>query len=72
MVTGVGLVRSELRDLEVERVERNDGWRRQSFVQDLISHVQDSYSPRFVFSFCFFLLSFLAIFILCSAFGLFI
>jgi hypothetical protein len=32
MATGVGLLGSELRDFEAERVERNDGWRREPFV----------------------------------------
>jgi hypothetical protein len=30
--TGVGLLGSQLRDSKVERVERNDGWRREPFV----------------------------------------
>jgi hypothetical protein len=29
---GVGLLGNELRDNEAERVERNDGWRRDPFV----------------------------------------
>jgi hypothetical protein len=32
MATGIGLLCSELRDFEAERVERNDGWRREPFV----------------------------------------
>jgi hypothetical protein len=32
MATGVGLLGNELRDNEAERVERNDGWRREPFV----------------------------------------
>jgi hypothetical protein len=34
MATGVGLLGTELRDFEAERVERNNGWRREPFVQD--------------------------------------
>jgi hypothetical protein len=30
--SGVGLRGSELRDFEADRVERNDGWRRELFV----------------------------------------
>jgi hypothetical protein len=30
--TGVGLVGQEMRDKEAERVERNDGWRREPFL----------------------------------------
>jgi hypothetical protein len=29
IATGVGLVGNEMRDNEAERVERNDGWRRE-------------------------------------------
>jgi hypothetical protein len=32
MDTGVGLLGSELRDVEAEWVERNDEWRREPFV----------------------------------------
>jgi hypothetical protein len=32
MATGVGLLGNELRDNEAERVERNDGWRREPFI----------------------------------------
>jgi hypothetical protein len=32
MATGVDLLGNELRDFEAERVERNDGWRREPFV----------------------------------------
>jgi hypothetical protein len=32
MATGVGLVGQEMRDKEAERVERNDGWRREPFL----------------------------------------
>jgi hypothetical protein len=32
MATGVGLLGNELRDNGAERVERNDGWRREPFV----------------------------------------
>jgi hypothetical protein len=32
MATGVGLLGSELRDFEAERMERNDGWRQAPFV----------------------------------------
>jgi hypothetical protein len=32
MATGVGLLGNELRDNEAERVERNDGWRRELFI----------------------------------------
>jgi hypothetical protein len=32
MVTGVGLLGRGLHDFEEERVERNDGWRREPFV----------------------------------------
>jgi hypothetical protein len=30
--TGVGLIGQEMRDKEAERVERNDGWRREPFL----------------------------------------
>jgi hypothetical protein len=32
MATGVGFLGPENHDLEAERVERNDGWRREPFV----------------------------------------
>jgi hypothetical protein len=32
MATGVGLVGNELRDTEAERVDRNDGWRRELYI----------------------------------------
>jgi hypothetical protein len=32
MATGVGLLGSRLRDLEAERLEKNDGWRREPFI----------------------------------------
>jgi hypothetical protein len=32
VATGVGLLGNEFRDNEAERVERNDGWRRQPFL----------------------------------------
>jgi hypothetical protein len=32
IATGVGLVGHEMRDNEAERVERNDGWRREPFL----------------------------------------
>jgi hypothetical protein len=32
MAAGVGLLGNELRDNEAERMERNDGWRRESFI----------------------------------------
>jgi hypothetical protein len=32
MATGVGLLGPELRDLEAERLEKNDGWRREPFI----------------------------------------
>jgi hypothetical protein len=31
-VTGAGLVGQEVRDKEAERLERNDGWRREPFL----------------------------------------
>jgi hypothetical protein len=34
MATGVGLVGQEMRDKECERVEKNDGWRREPFLWD--------------------------------------
>jgi hypothetical protein len=32
MATGVGLLGNGLRDNEAERMERNDGWRREAFI----------------------------------------
>jgi hypothetical protein len=34
MATGVWLVGQEMRDIEAERVERNDGWRREPFLKE--------------------------------------
>jgi hypothetical protein len=50
MATGVGLLGRGLHDFEAERVERNDGWRREPFVWEKIGYVYERGRPEVVFS----------------------
>jgi hypothetical protein len=54
MATGVGLLGCGLCDFEAERVERNDGWRREPFVWEETGYIYERGRPGFVFSYLLF------------------